>query len=163
MGRGDFCAPTSLAAIISLDQAAWLRRLEACNVVGLNPSRRSYGKTSFSATRQLPGRGQISAIEGRLGGGEIRIREIAFAAIGHCQLLVGIGDFRVVRERFAQAGYRLIDQSRFIGADEDRKSTRLNSSHSSISYAVFCLKKKKNKPYLSFCVKKKKKELNVSI
>src|SRR5689334_25444095 len=28
-------------------------------------------------------------------------------------------------------------------ADLDRKSTRLNSSHSSISYAVFCLKKKK--------------------
>src|SRR5438067_3912997 len=27
----------------------------------------------------------------------------------------------------------------------DRKSTRLNSSHVSISYAVFCLKKKKNK------------------
>src|SRR2546427_3843399 len=30
--------------------------------------------------------------------------------------------------------------------DKDRKSTRLNSSHSQISYAVFCLKKKKNKP-----------------
>src|SRR2546430_3495031 len=29
--------------------------------------------------------------------------------------------------------------------DLDRKSTRLNSSHSQISYAVFCLKKKKNK------------------
>src|SRR5688572_29488922 len=28
-------------------------------------------------------------------------------------------------------------------AEEDRKSTRLNSSHSQISYAVFCLKKKK--------------------
>src|SRR5438067_8980962 len=28
---------------------------------------------------------------------------------------------------------------------QDRKSTRLNSSHVSISYAVFCLKKKKNK------------------
>src|SRR5689334_23386239 len=28
---------------------------------------------------------------------------------------------------------------------KDRKSTRLNSSHSSISYAVFCLKKKKKK------------------
>src|SRR2546430_12816084 len=28
--------------------------------------------------------------------------------------------------------------------DLDRKSTRLNSSHSQISYAVFCLKKKKN-------------------
>src|SRR2546430_12250320 len=29
----------------------------------------------------------------------------------------------------------------------DRKSTRLNSSHSQISYAVFCLKKKKNSSY----------------
>src|SRR5215510_16027052 len=34
------------------------------------------------------------------------------------------------------------------GASRDRKSTRLNSSHVAISYAVFCLKKKKktNKP-----------------
>src|SRR2546430_5971952 len=32
-----------------------------------------------------------------------------------------------------------------VGDDEDRKSTRLNSSHSQISYAVFCLKKKKKK------------------
>src|SRR5690242_21378621 len=31
---------------------------------------------------------------------------------------------------------------------QDRKSTRLNSSHMSISYAVFCLKKKKNNRYL---------------
>src|SRR5438309_8796489 len=31
------------------------------------------------------------------------------------------------------------------GVSLDRKSTRLNSSHSSISYAVFCLKKKKKK------------------
>src|SRR3712207_7832214 len=30
---------------------------------------------------------------------------------------------------------------------EDRKSTRLNSSHANISYAVFCLKKKKTKTY----------------
>src|SRR3712207_7763203 len=29
----------------------------------------------------------------------------------------------------------------------DRKSTRLNSSHANISYAVFCLKKKKNNVY----------------
>src|SRR5690625_6288569 len=29
-------------------------------------------------------------------------------------------------------------------SEEDRKSTRLNSSHVAISYAVFCLKKKKN-------------------
>src|SRR5438876_6706949 len=31
------------------------------------------------------------------------------------------------------------------GREEDRKSTRLNSSHPSISYAVFCLKKKNKK------------------
>src|SRR2546427_5354527 len=31
-----------------------------------------------------------------------------------------------------------------VGRALDRKSTRLNSSHSQISYAVFCLKKKKN-------------------
>src|SRR2546427_11284858 len=41
----------------------------------------------------------------------------------------------------------------FAGADSehmaDRKSTRLNSSHSQISYAVFCLKKKKS--YKTFC------------
>src|SRR5258707_11476935 len=34
-----------------------------------------------------------------------------------------------------------IDGARFL---RDRKSTRLNSSHANISYAVFCLKKKKN-------------------
>src|SRR2546430_1894178 len=43
---------------------------------------------------------------------------------------------RVVRS----GGRRAPDRGR-----TDRKSTRLNSSHSQISYAVFCLKKKKNK------------------
>src|SRR5437764_2550334 len=33
----------------------------------------------------------------------------------------------------------------------DRKSTRLNSSHRCISYAVFCLKKKKYEPLHSLC------------
>src|SRR3712207_8220862 len=33
----------------------------------------------------------------------------------------------------------------FVPALADRKSTRLNSSHANISYAVFCLKKKKKK------------------
>src|SRR2546422_6424250 len=33
------------------------------------------------------------------------------------------------------------------GGRSDRKSTRLNSSHGYISYAVFCLKKKKKKKY----------------
>src|SRR5207245_6216181 len=37
-----------------------------------------------------------------------------------------------------------------LPSSEDRKSTRLNSSHGSISYAVFCLKKKKIHVTLSF-------------
>src|SRR2546427_9585109 len=38
-----------------------------------------------------------------------------------------------------------IDSKTFQSRNPDRKSTRLNSSHSQISYAVFCLKKKKKK------------------
>src|SRR2546422_7439356 len=38
------------------------------------------------------------------------------------------------------------------GACTDRKSTRLNSSHGYISYAVFCLKKKKNKNHIACAV-----------
>src|SRR3712207_8480156 len=34
-----------------------------------------------------------------------------------------------------------------VGEHQDRKSTRLNSSYANISYAVFCLKKKKMKKY----------------
>src|SRR5688572_31689400 len=37
------------------------------------------------------------------------------------------------------------------GHDRDRKSTRLNSSHSQISYAVFCLKKKKYTTHYPNC------------
>src|SRR3712207_8648720 len=37
-----------------------------------------------------------------------------------------------------------VPQSPKYWTDPDRKSTRLNSSHANISYAVFCLKKKKN-------------------
>src|SRR5690625_6083199 len=48
------------------------------------------------------------------------------------------------RERFGETQSRAIeqrcDQIRFSA--QDRKSTRLNSSHVAISYAVFCLKKK---------------------
>src|SRR5712664_3400205 len=45
-----------------------------------------------------------------------------------------------------------------VGRNEDRKSTRLNSSHDQISYAVFCLKKKKNKTNSTKKKRKKKKK-----
>src|SRR2546426_4075141 len=38
----------------------------------------------------------------------------------------------------------VVERQFFLRAARDRKSTRLNSSHLVISYAVFCLKKKKN-------------------
>src|SRR3712207_6917099 len=55
----------------------------------------------------------------------------------------------VIEDRFAagrppldRVGVRFVDD---VGPYKlDRKSTRLNSSHANISYAVFCLKKKKN-------------------
>src|SRR6266581_7738876 len=46
---------------------------------------------------------------------------------------------------------------------QDRKSTRLNSSHPSISYAVFCLKKKKPHIQLLSSRHKKAKMLSLSI
>src|SRR2546430_8708665 len=49
----------------------------------------------------------------------------------------------VVVERLGGVGERR--EHPLLPDPPDRKSTRLNSSHSQISYAVFCLKKKKNK------------------
>src|SRR3712207_8336970 len=48
----------------------------------------------------------------------------------------------VLPERGAGAPARQPSQGRASGCRRDRKSTRLNSSHANISYAVFCLKKK---------------------
>src|SRR3712207_7348213 len=53
-----------------------------------------------------------------------------------------------IARRFSNRGEPLDDLVQvatvgLINAIEDRKSTRLNSSHANISYAVFCLKKKK--------------------
>src|SRR2546430_9951941 len=45
-----------------------------------------------------------------------------------------------------QGGYGKAGSAR----EQDRKSTRLNSSHSQISYAVFCLKKKNNTTIINY-------------
>src|SRR3712207_7663291 len=44
--------------------------------------------------------------------------------------------------------YTVGDRHAFAWNPSDRKSTRLNSSHANISYAVFCLKKKKKRAHL---------------
>src|SRR5258708_18684383 len=63
---------------------------------------------------------------------------------------VSIG-YLPIRQSFKSVGGRDVQQPHLmqqpdVPAAEDRKSTRLNSSHQIISYAVFCLKKKKIKP-----------------
>src|SRR2546430_11406018 len=72
----------------------------------------------------LPGRVQRNV---RITGlGEVAVRGAANEATVALRI--------VPSDRFSVGNYR---------RERDRKSTRLNSSHSQISYAVFCLKKKK--------------------
>src|SRR5699024_11412705 len=52
---------------------------------------------------------------------------------------------KYTEKEFQTADVPLNDFVQLTGEITDRKSTRLNSSHVSISYAVFCLKKKKRK------------------
>src|SRR5258707_1281211 len=59
---------------------------------------------------------------------------VLFPHVGRQQKVEGVR--KVVTRRYPYLVYYTAD-------DEDRKSTRLNSSHANISYAVFCLKKKK--------------------
>src|SRR5688500_19970153 len=58
------------------------------------------------------------------------------------------GRFNRRRRRHRTDGHRhrAGDRAGGVADDQDRKSTRLNSSHLVISYAVFCLKKKNNRP-----------------
>src|SRR5688572_32082425 len=54
---------------------------------------------------------------------------------------------RVPADHVAEEQRAIRDVARERSRLVDRKSTRLNSSHSQISYAVFCLKKKKKNTY----------------
>src|SRR5260221_140751 len=88
--------------------------------------------------------GQLCLVEGaHLGGGQLAILEqhqrgnAADAELG--------GDLAVLVHIHLGDGQLFLVGLRCFVEDGDRKSTRLNSSHTVISYAVFCLKKKKKK------------------
>src|SRR3712207_8422792 len=66
----------------------------------------------------------------------LRGREPARARVGVLARVQDDGPPRQARPRLPRPGLP-------EAAAQDRKSTRLNSSHANISYAVFCLKKKK--------------------
>src|SRR3712207_8048772 len=76
-----------------------------------------------------------------------------FRSDQHVDLAVPEALERLLAERLVQVAMDRCDREAPVrqvvaeplsGALGDRKSTRLNSSHANISYAVFCLKKKKN-------------------
>src|SRR5207245_11236878 len=81
------------------------------------------------------------------------IRNPANAGESKGRAYFSTGQFRAFREQnhvfeamiaYAAAGRLFYDDGKSTRTlPRDRKSTRLNSSHGSISYAVFCLKKKK--------------------
>src|SRR5207245_11449506 len=58
--------------------------------------------------------------------------------------VVGVGSVAVTDDFAINLRAARLGVAQFL-QEQDRKSTRLNSSHGSISYAVFCLKKKKKK------------------
>src|SRR5438034_2206761 len=122
----------------------------------------SYLKTSLPTTTKYGGRG-LGASDGGLAEQKLDkepwLRRVfagyAFAIDyrdrrGHSYALFDQEQTRRVTER-KQPGAGLQCHASNLPLYRDRKSTRLNSSHTVISYAVFCLKKKK---------KKKKKKTN---
>src|SRR3712207_7536172 len=60
-------------------------------------------------------------------------------------------EIRIFVPRFGLINER---KNRLHEVVRDRKSTRLNSSHANISYAVFCLKKKKNNSQIQYICEK---------
>src|SRR5699024_12408480 len=65
--------------------------------------------------------------------------------VGHHNVVaMNVGTVRIAQLSALRMHIRTVRRKRPNGPRPDRKSTRLNSSHVSISYAVFCLKKNKN-------------------
>src|SRR5690242_20928822 len=71
---------------------------------------------------------------------------VRFAGVG-LRHVGGVALLRCADELEARLRRRAARRKGTRGHRPDRKSTRLNSSHMSISYAVFCLKKKTKKSY----------------
>src|SRR2546430_10203023 len=69
--------------------------------------------------------------------------QLVAAALG----LERVGLERRAEEMPGESNVELVAHARPLVRVKDRKSTRLNSSHSQISYAVFCLKKKNNQTH----------------
>src|SRR3712207_6838052 len=99
----------------------------------------------------------LSGVAGTLWASELRSRDLVLSGLVGLVAVAGMmmlepyrrERFLTFRDPWAAAdgsGYQVVQSMVAIKAG-DRKSTRLNSSHANISYAVFCLKKKKQKTH----------------
>src|SRR5256884_2810395 len=106
----------------------------ARDVIGIDLS--DAVETAFAATRELPNAHIVQA----------DIYNLPFARVFDYAFSIGVlhhlpdprAGFQSLTSKVKPGGY----MSAWVYGAEDRKSTRLNSSHGYISYAVFCLKKK---------------------
>src|SRR5690606_40659749 len=102
------------------------------------------GQAGLQLGQQLGGaaRGEDRRVDGDVGGEHGRpageLPDVHVVHVDHPvvagEVVADVGDRHAPRRGFGEYGEHLPQQ--------DRKSTRLNSSHVKISYAVFCLKKK---------------------
>src|SRR5690625_7088004 len=94
---------------------------------------------------QVENNNQNQIIQG-LSPGQDQEQDISFPVHHKVPALAQIGAFlsekKKINQAFAQSG-KANRKYEITFSPEDRKSTRLNSSHVAISYAVFCLKKKR--------------------
>src|SRR5207249_6970417 len=104
----------------------------------------------FSITPTAPTGLSTLSLHDALPISEVNAKAVDVAGSDHELVrLKGKAEFRSLGKRYGKDTPRaaaLVSQltAEQLGAlEQDRKSTRLNSSHVSISYAVFCLKKKK--------------------
>src|SRR3712207_8517010 len=94
--------------------------------------RRPPRSTLFPYTTLFRSSGAVTGLE--TAKGMVRCGRVGVVAAGGTSLVMAMAGLRMPLESFPLQAL----------VSEDRKSTRLNSSHANISYAVFCLKKKIN-------------------
>src|SRR5690606_41925819 len=117
------------------------------NAAEFGGNARAGGQRGAFTGGQPAGGGARRGRRGRRGGADIDYDYSYVSADAGAKTTTKLGD--VYADLFAQFGLTETKGGTSAAEDEatNRKSTRLNSSHVKISYAVFCLKKKKKKKH----------------
>src|SRR2546427_60158 len=109
--------------------------------------------------RLADGGSSFRLVVGEYGAGKTFFLNLVRAIAMERKLVVASADLNPDRRLHASGGQArslYAELMRNLATRTDRKSTRLNSSHSQISYAVFCLKKKKKKKNKNSILMKRK-------